>query len=177
MKTKTEKAKKLVLYGNIKKEQGKRQEAIEYYSEAIQIDVYYSKAYFKLGTIYLEENDYNRAIPFLKAALRQNPKDAESHNNIGCCYIYKNMLDKAIDHFNQAILINPQYIRAYDNRASAYRDMGMLQKAESDEKIKKHLLYTTDIIEKKDDNNLSEANQPIENILNTKTTIELIMEG
>lgn len=54
--------------GNIYKERGDSQRAIELYERAIQADPSYSNAYHNLGVIYNSQKRFDKGIPLLKTA-------------------------------------------------------------------------------------------------------------
>ncbi len=108
--------------GNILKDWGKADEAVEYFQQALKLfvhllgeeDVSVAKCEAKLGGIYCDRKDFDRSLSLLHHALRiyedEHKKDDE-HNTliaslyqcIGNCYYNKGEYDKALENIAKCL--------------------------------------------------------------------------
>ncbi|NES69991.1 MAG: tetratricopeptide repeat protein [Okeania sp. SIO2D1] len=112
--------------------EGKYEEAIADFNQAIRLNPKYAKAYNGRGLVYtlLEKNE--KALADYNQAIRLNPKYAQAYNNRGIVYRRQGKNEKALADYNQAIQLNPKYARAYNNRGLVYRKQGENEKALAD---------------------------------------------
>ena len=68
-------------------EEGRLEEAIAKYDEAIRLDPQYAKAYFNRGLAYGNLGQFQRAIEDSGEAIRLDPQDAKAYNNRGLAYV------------------------------------------------------------------------------------------
>ena len=73
--------------GNVFLKQGKYEEAINQYKEALRINREHTEAHNNLGSVFLKQGKYQEAINQYKEALRINPDFAEAHYNLGDAYL------------------------------------------------------------------------------------------
>ena len=73
--------------GNIFLNQGRYQEAINQYNEALRINPNYAEAHNNLGNAFLNQGRYQEATNQYNEALRINPNIAEVHYNLGNVYL------------------------------------------------------------------------------------------
>jgi Flp pilus assembly protein TadD len=66
--------------------QGKIQDAMVHYAEALRIQPNYAQAHSNLGTLFIKQEKYQEAIDQYKEALRINPKIAPAANNLAYLY-------------------------------------------------------------------------------------------
>ena len=64
-------------------QEGKIQEAIAQYEQALRINPDYAQAHYDLGNAFLREGKIEEAIAQYEQALRIKPDYAEAHNNLG----------------------------------------------------------------------------------------------
>lgn len=65
--------------GNIEREEGHLEKAIERYRQALDLDPELAMAYHNLGVVYRQQGDYQRAIPLLKKAARMAAQQQPGH--------------------------------------------------------------------------------------------------
>jgi hypothetical protein len=76
--------------------QGKPDEAMAHYSEALRINPSYAEAHYNLGIALFRQGKLDEAIAHYSEALRINPSYAEAHNNLGNVLARQGRLDEAI---------------------------------------------------------------------------------
>ena len=116
--------------GNVLLQEGRTDEAIALFQQALQIKPDYADAYYNLGNALLHETKVDDAIALYRRALQLNPDYAKAHINLGNALILEGKMDEAMDHYQQALQITP-------NDAEAHIDLGnaLLQKGKADEAI------------------------------------------
>lgn len=98
----------------------KNTEAVKAFGKAIQLDVNYFDAYYRLGWTYNELHDYNMAIVRLLKAIQLKKNDAFSLQELGYAYNGKQNYTEALNYLNQAIAVKPDYTRAYKQLGDVY---------------------------------------------------------
>ena len=93
-------------------EQGRYDEAIKNYNEAIRLNPQDAKAYNNRGIAYYYLDHLERAIEDYDKAIRLNPEDAEAYYNWGFAYKLQGKKAEAIADFEKFITLtdNPQLI-------------------------------------------------------------------
>ncbi len=101
--------------GIVLADQGRLDEAIAHFSEALRIEPDYADAHNNLGVALADEGKLDEAIAHLSEALRIDPNYAEAHYNLGLALVGQGKLDEAIAHYSKALRIKPDYTKARDN--------------------------------------------------------------
>jgi tetratricopeptide (TPR) repeat protein len=109
--------------------QGKLDEAIAHYSEALGIKPDYAEAHFNLGVSLSRQGKFKEAVYHLSEMLRLNPGHAGAHNNLGTILHEQGELNAAITHYNEALRISPEYPRAHYNLGVALNSAGKTNEA------------------------------------------------
>jgi tetratricopeptide (TPR) repeat protein len=115
--------------GNALKSQGKIEEAIVHFNQALQINPAYAKAYNNLGTALAAQGKTEEAIKHFGIALSINPGNAEAHSNIGVALATQGKIEKAIAHFKAALNLKPDHAKVHSNLGAAFVRKGQLQEA------------------------------------------------
>ncbi|MDP6959709.1 MAG: tetratricopeptide repeat protein, partial [Planctomycetota bacterium] len=102
-------------YASYKK--GLYQDAIDSYTEAIQIFPNYGLAYRVRGDAKRQSKDNEGAISDYTSALKINPEDVTAYNLRGVAWSNLKDHQKAIADYTKAVSINPDYHWGYYNRA------------------------------------------------------------
>ena len=112
-------------------EEGKIEEAINHFSEAILANPNYSNAYLNRGIAYFKLGKYQRAIDDFNKAIQLRPDYAPLYYR---GYIYDNLgqYQSAIKDYNEAIRLKQDYVDAYNNRGGIYFKLGQYQLAIND---------------------------------------------
>ena len=113
-------------------EEGKIEEAINHFSEAILANPNYSNAYLNRGIAYFKLGKYQRAIDDFNKAIQLRPDYTPLYYHRG--YIYDNLgqYQSAIKDYNEAIRLKQDYVDAYNNRGGIYFKLGQYQLAIND---------------------------------------------
>src|SRR5437762_3278054 len=100
--------------------QGKLDEAIREFREAIRLNPEYAEAHYDLGAALFElDNGVDEALVEFREALRINPGDAETHNTFGLALLEAGNVDEALHEYREALRLNPQYAEARYNLGNA----------------------------------------------------------
>lgn len=99
-----------VTLGNIYKEQGRVDEAVNEYKEAIHLDPKYSDAYAQMGIAKLGKEQYADAVAAFKQAVSISSGNSTAHYGLGRAYYKQGLYDQALKELNTSL---------YQNRNSA----------------------------------------------------------
>ena len=101
--------------GNALQDQGKLDEAIQAFTNAISIKPNFAEAYYNMGLGFKEQGKLDEAIEAYTNAISIKPDFAEAYYNMGNALLDQGKLDEAIEAFTNAISIKPDYAEAYNN--------------------------------------------------------------
>jgi len=73
---------------------------IEYFTNAIRIDIEYAGTYNNRGVAYYMKGEYDRAIRDYNKAIESNPDYAKAYNGRGVAYEKKGEHDRAIKDYS-----------------------------------------------------------------------------
>jgi len=93
--------------GNVLKEQGKLDDAIQSYQRALSLNPDLAEAHNNLGNVLKEQGKLDDAIQSYQRALSINPDYAKAHNNLGNTFQDLGRLDEALERYAQALSIKP----------------------------------------------------------------------
>jgi tetratricopeptide (TPR) repeat protein len=110
-------------------EQGRIDEAIGHWLEAIRIKSDYETPYNNLGLAYEKRGRIEEAVQNYVKALRINPDYELAHFNLGNVYFKQRRLNEAIHQYREAIRINPEYVKAYYGLANALFEIDQVDEA------------------------------------------------
>ncbi|MDJ0533290.1 MAG: tetratricopeptide repeat protein [Xenococcaceae cyanobacterium MO_207.B15] len=111
------------------KQQGKLEEAIAYYQQAIEIDPQYADPHNGLGNVYKGQGKLDEAISGYEQAIQLDPQFVYPHYNLGLVYADQGKLEEAIAYYQQAIEIDPQYADPHNGLGFIYLSQGNLEEA------------------------------------------------
>ncbi|MFH1753075.1 MAG: tetratricopeptide repeat protein [Candidatus Omnitrophota bacterium] len=115
--------------GNALYAQEKKEEAIEAYLEAVELDPDFDYAYYNLATAYGGIGRDEEAVSFFKKAIDANPNYAHAYNNLGVAYIRMQNIEDAVSCYRAAIKIKPDYADAYFNLGNALFTLGSVEES------------------------------------------------
>ena len=113
-----------VNYGRFLETQGRLDEALEQYKQAVDEEPWLDIAHYNLGTAYLRAQVYDQAEHHLKEAIHLNPDYAMAMSNLGILYALQQRPDEALYWFKRAVEIAPEDPVALNNLASYYLNQG-----------------------------------------------------
>lgn len=93
-------------YGNLADNlvlQGKGQEAIEAYQQAITLDEYLPWIHNNLGVLLLEQDATDLAVYHFQAALKLNPQNTDAYRNLGNTYYTLEQWEAAANAYQRAL--------------------------------------------------------------------------
>lgn len=95
--------------GTIREQEGKFQEAIEWYERAIEINPLASEIYNNLGGALWKLGREDEAERIFKEAIDINPRDRYAHRNLGLLYWKQGLHERALESFRSDAVVNPQH--------------------------------------------------------------------
>jgi tetratricopeptide (TPR) repeat protein len=132
-------AEDLLRQGQQKLEMGNPSEALDLYTEAIQLDPNYLDAHLKRAFVYSMLNEHEKAILDYDRIVELNPQNSDIYVSRGSAYNRLNQFEKAMVDFNKAIEIDRTNSDAFNNRGWAKKGLGDKKGACSDWKKSKKL--------------------------------------
>ena len=112
--------------------EGKYQQAIDHYTQAIELDSHLTAAYNNRGNTFYHSGQMALAIQDYDKALELDPRDAAAYSNRGNAYKDSGDLVRAIQDYNRSLELDTQSADTHYNRGNAYRDGGDLTRAIQD---------------------------------------------
>jgi superkiller protein 3 len=109
--------------------QGKTEEAIAHYSQALQLDPDEASAHTGMGIALAENGQATEAIDHLSTALKITPESAEAHMYLGDIMNRQERLEEAIYHYSEGLKIEPDYAEGHNNLGVVYAKQGNIDKA------------------------------------------------
>ena len=125
-------AKAFVDQGIASNQKGDYTNAIEAFSQAIDIDPKNVTAFTNRGIAFNNSYDFDSAIEDFTDAISLDPKNALAFNSRGYAYDNKKLYAQAIADFNEAIKLDPKYAAAHTNRGESYFNQKNYDRAISD---------------------------------------------
>tara|TARA_R110002072_G_C7937350_1_gene532179 strand:+ start:461 stop:2260 length:1800 start_codon:yes stop_codon:yes gene_type:complete len=113
--------------GNKRSSEGDRVGALADYSEAIQIDPDYVKAYYNRAVERREGGDHDGAIADNTKAIELDPSHADAFYNRGCSKLALRDYEGSEADFSRAVELEPDDSRHYNNRAFVRLRLGDYQ--------------------------------------------------
>jgi hypothetical protein len=110
--------------GNVLKDKGNLEAAIDSYKQALKIKPDYVNAYYNMGVALHDKGNLEAAIDSYKQVLKIKPDYAEAYYNMGNVLQKKGDLEAAIDSYKQAIKIKPDHAEVHGNLGLAFIGVG-----------------------------------------------------
>ena len=115
--------------GTVLEGEGRLDEAIAHYNEAVRIDPNLADSYNNIGLALTKQGRLGEATPNFLKALKINPANAAAHYNLGTLLASQGKLDDAIYHFRECIRISTGYAKAHNNLGNALLSQGKFDEA------------------------------------------------
>jgi len=109
--------------------QGRLEEGISSYAEALRINPDYVDAHNNLGTALAGLGRFEEAASHCYEALRIHPGFAEAHSNLGSALAGLGRFEEAASHCYEALRIDPSQAKIHFALASALAGLGKLEEA------------------------------------------------
>ena len=109
--------------------QGRVEEAVAHYREALRIKPDNEEAHNNLGAALSGQGRAAEAIAHYREALRLKPDAVEAHNNLGLALAGQGQADEAIAQYREALRLNPDMAVAHDNLGNALLGQGRAEEA------------------------------------------------
>jgi len=106
-----------------------KQEVIEAYRKASEIDPTSAGALVNLGTVHFNAREWHEAERNYRRAVEVDPDYALAHFNLGNLYDERGDRTQALHHYMAALRIHPAYADAHYNVALLYQSIGQPLKA------------------------------------------------
>ena len=95
--------------------QGRTDEAVKHYYEALRINPNLVAAHINMGVALRLEGKLDQAMEHFSKVLHLNPNSANAYYEIGHTFEKMNKFDAAVRYFNEALRINPNAARVHHN--------------------------------------------------------------
>jgi tetratricopeptide (TPR) repeat protein len=109
--------------------QGKAQEAVDHFEQALRFKPDYAEAHNNLGAALFQAGQVQEAIDHYEQAVRLAPDFVDAHLNLGLALMGQGKAQEAIDHYEQAVRLKPDYAEAHNKLGTALMEQGRMQEA------------------------------------------------
>jgi tetratricopeptide (TPR) repeat protein len=93
--------------------QGKMEEAVGNYEQAIRLNPKYYEAYYNLGVTYYRQGKTDLAVINYEKSLQGDPNNYRGHYGLGVAFYTMGNFELAKTHYIQALKLKPDYTLAY----------------------------------------------------------------
>lgn len=115
--------------GNFLSDQGKVDEAIRHYQEALRINPNFVEAETNLANTLARQGRLDQAVEHYSHSLLIRPQYAGAHNGLGAILVDQGKVNDAIAHYREAIRLEPEFAEAHNNLAAALAQEGRVDEA------------------------------------------------
>ena len=98
--------------GNALAAEGKPQQAIGFYRQAIVLNPQFVQSYYRIGELLSQQSKYSEAIEFLQQGINYNPQDVESYYLLGQQWEALQNWENAVKNYSQVLRLEPQFPQA-----------------------------------------------------------------
>ena len=109
--------------------QGKVDEAVNHYRQAIKLRPDYVQAYNNLGLALSSQGRFDEAVGQFNRALQMSPDFSDAYYNLAIALKSQGKLDDAITNYRLAIQFNPDYAEAHHNLGNVLEIQGKTDEA------------------------------------------------
>lgn len=118
--------------GNLLVEQGRFEEAVQAYREAIRVKPNFAKTYVQLGNVLAAQGKLEEAEQAYRQAIQVRPDLPEPHNNLGNLLGSQGRTAEAEREFREALRLDPGYAEAHNNLGNMLGFQGKTVEAEGE---------------------------------------------
>ncbi len=112
------------LLGRHYEAQGRLQEALAEYRQAVERNPSGPGLHFLVGNIHWKNLSFDAALPELRAELRLNPNHTMANHRVGHIYVSRHQAAEALPFLEKAVGVNPEFLEARSDLGKAYRLLG-----------------------------------------------------
>ncbi len=122
-------ATRLIDQGHALEAQGKLDEAMQCYREAIRLAPNPARGHLNRGNVLLLQGDLDGALDAFRTALELQPDYAGAYYNIGNALLGNRQFDAAVASYRKALAINPDYAEVHCSLGVALKELGQMDEA------------------------------------------------
>jgi tetratricopeptide (TPR) repeat protein/peroxiredoxin len=115
--------------GLIATQDGRTEEALGYFQQALRLSPDHLIALDNLGNVYRQQKRWDEARSVLQRALVVHPQDPEANYSLGMVYAQTNETDQAYEYLQKALQFRPAYPEALNNLGVLYLRTGRRDQA------------------------------------------------
>jgi len=115
--------------GTVDQSNGRHQEAVRHFEEAIDSRPGYVVAHYNMGVSLEQLGRVDEAVRHFETVARLDAGHASAHTNLGVIAAERGELQRAVAHFEAAVHGNPNHPEGLNNLGNALRQMGALSRA------------------------------------------------
>lgn len=112
------------ILGSLLAQEGKLDEAIQYFQRALHYKRGYPEAHFFLGHTFDKQGKLDEAVVEYQRALRFKPMQEQTHIFLAITLAKQKKLEEAVNHYLEALKINPESAVTHNNLARIYHTLG-----------------------------------------------------
>jgi tetratricopeptide (TPR) repeat protein len=113
----------LLRQGERLQDQGRSEDSLALYDQAIQLDPDNPESYYRRGNAYHMLGDHTHALEDLTTAIELDPSDPENYRERGWIRYDQGEYEESIADFDRAIELDLRAASGYMGRGSAYREL------------------------------------------------------
>jgi tetratricopeptide (TPR) repeat protein/protein involved in polysaccharide export with SLBB domain len=110
--------------------EGRLEEAIAAFEQAIALDPKNGNTYYSLGNVYSELGRWTEAVAAYQRAVSLNDKDVEAYNGLGKALVQRGMYAQAVESFERATDIYPKWAEPHFHLSQLYTRLGQTREAQ-----------------------------------------------
>jgi protein O-GlcNAc transferase len=122
-------ATRLIEEGHALEAEGKLDEAMQCYLDAIRLAPNPARAHLNRGNILLLQGDLQGALDAFRTAIKHQPDYAGAYYNIGNALLGNKQPDEAAENYRKALAINPDYAEVHCSLGVALKELGQMDSA------------------------------------------------
>ena len=111
--------------------EGKLEDAVANYRQAIALKPDYVEAHNNLGVSLKNQGKLDQAVASYQRALALDPDYAEAHYNLANALLAQGRFAEALASYDRAIALRPHDVKAFNNRGVAFRELKLFDEAVS----------------------------------------------
>ena len=123
---------------------GKNDEALKEFSEALTIYPSFALPHIEIGKIYIRLGKLNDAVDALRSAIKIDPSDFDARLNCGIALLNLRELDNALSELNQAAALNQTAVTPHFYLGIVFVQKHALDDAQKEMELAKQLAGTND---------------------------------